>query len=226
VTGSKPRSEVAEPKSASAVASGTFGFARGQISWWFEAEGADDSGGAKVKVSAFIGTELTNWCHPGRYLLLGEGVEDGHAADHALKVYRLLEDETYDLGEDIVTKYDASSEVTYSDHFSILQPTFTTTETTPKSPSAMEDVLQSTQESITSGSELNPDPIAARGLLQTLRGTPDREPTPEESESASESARKRQVQQDESLAMSISEGASESARKRQVQQDESLAMSI
>ena len=72
------------------------------------------------------------------------------------------------------------AEVTYSDHFSILQPTFTTTETTPKSPSAMEEVLQPTQESITSGSELNPDPIAARGLLQTLRGTPDREPTPED----------------------------------------------
>ena len=195
----------AEPKSASAVASGTFGFARDQISWWFGAEGADDRGGAKVKVSAFIGTELTNWCHPGRYLLLGEGVEDGHAADHALKVYRLLEDETYDLSEDIVTKYDDSSELTYSDHFSILvpQPTFTTTETTPTSPSAMEEVLLSTQESIRSGSERIPDPEAAAALLQTLRPTPEPEPTPGESDGASDSARKRQLQQDESYALSL-----------------------
>jgi len=98
------------------------------ISWWFEAEGAD----AKVQLTAEIGTELENWCHPGsgRYLLLGEGVEDGMAKDHALRVYMLQQDETYDKRDDLVTKYSNESELTYSDHFSPLatQPTFTTTE--------------------------------------------------------------------------------------------------
>ena len=205
-----------ETTSPSAVA------AADPISWWFEAEGAGETD-AKVKVTAEIGTELENWCLPGsgRYLLLGEGVEDGMAKAHALRVYMLQQDETYDKTEDLPTKYSDESHLVYSDHFSVLatQPTFTTTEATEMvamlDPEvALQTLRAEAVRSLRSTAEL------------TLDSTSTLEPTPEESESASESARKRQVQQDESLAMSISESASESARKRQVQQDESLAMSI
>ena len=54
------------------------------------------------------------------------------AKDHALRVYMLQQDETYDKTEDLPTKYSDESHLVYSDHFSVLatQPTFTTTEAT------------------------------------------------------------------------------------------------
>ena len=119
----------AEPKSAGEVASGTDAAAlpaaaADPISWWFEAEGGEERGDAQDKLTADIGTELMNWCLPGhgRYLLLGEGQEEGSAKAHALRVYLLQKDETYDKREDLVTQYWDESVLIYSDHFSALVP--------------------------------------------------------------------------------------------------------